>query len=392
MQVASSHAAALRDAADQLAYLHGELAAGQAPPYDVPTAFHVLRRGGGHLLPTIIEDELGPKPSATGPNDEGTDGASAVQDAALLRRWDFLLRCKLLEEGLPEGVRVESIGGGTVTLYSADGAYYKAHLAIVPAPGKEVTLAKWGDTPSTVQEAGEGEVEQAVPTEPDGGHENAAMDVDGTVEAASNEGAKPSSEAFHWRWRLMSFELLPGLSPPVLSPLLAQWLQRNVEDRMWAAGDIQQLTSLGKAHLVIVPPAPLSKEERDRRQAERDEIKKGLGPKDRSKLTGAGTSAARTSSAAGGGGVSSGPGPSSAGGPPGSSSLAPGSNGTDMPVPGDIPAWAASPLAAMHAVLLNAASKLAVGQLLLEEARGMEEGSWAGHLRASRAPQGAGLR
>ena len=46
LEVASNHGAALRDAADQLHYLWGELEEAKAPAYDVPTAVHVLETGG----------------------------------------------------------------------------------------------------------------------------------------------------------------------------------------------------------------------------------------------------------------------------------------------------------------------------------------------------------
>lgn len=46
LEVAANHGSALRDAADQLAYLWGELEDAKAPAYDVATALHVLETGG----------------------------------------------------------------------------------------------------------------------------------------------------------------------------------------------------------------------------------------------------------------------------------------------------------------------------------------------------------
>ncbi len=45
LDVAARHAGAMREAADQLAFLHGELEALRAPAWDVPTAADVLLTG-----------------------------------------------------------------------------------------------------------------------------------------------------------------------------------------------------------------------------------------------------------------------------------------------------------------------------------------------------------
>ena len=45
LDVAARQANACRDAADQLAYLHGELEDTRVPAYDVPTALEVLQTG-----------------------------------------------------------------------------------------------------------------------------------------------------------------------------------------------------------------------------------------------------------------------------------------------------------------------------------------------------------
>lgn len=45
LDVAARQANACRDAADQLAYLHGELEDSRVPAYDVPTALEVLQTG-----------------------------------------------------------------------------------------------------------------------------------------------------------------------------------------------------------------------------------------------------------------------------------------------------------------------------------------------------------
>lgn len=49
LETAALHGAALQESADQLAFLHGELAVTAAPPYDVPTALHVTEQGAGAM-------------------------------------------------------------------------------------------------------------------------------------------------------------------------------------------------------------------------------------------------------------------------------------------------------------------------------------------------------
>ena len=58
LEVAARQGNACRDAADQLAYLHGELDAGHIPAYDVASAVTVLRTGDAsaflHNKPLLI--------------------------------------------------------------------------------------------------------------------------------------------------------------------------------------------------------------------------------------------------------------------------------------------------------------------------------------------------
>ncbi|KAK9826373.1 hypothetical protein WJX81_004551 [Elliptochloris bilobata] len=94
LDVAARHAGACREAADQLAFLHGELEALRAPAWDVPTAADVLLTGGYQLLPAVIE-EL--RPPALPP---------PARRRAAVRLMDQLLRARLLQEALPGGVHV----------------------------------------------------------------------------------------------------------------------------------------------------------------------------------------------------------------------------------------------------------------------------------------------
>jgi len=284
----------------------------------------------------------------------------------VFRRMDFIVRCKLLNEGIPAGMRVVSIGEGVATLASSNGAYYQALVSLIPAPPEEVTLAKWD--PQNSATLGDQEGEEVTKPAPEGetcdGTTPMETDVAGAGPAPADK--RERGEAAYWRWRLMSFEILPGISAPLLSPRLMQWLQRNVEDRMWAAGDIQDLSMLGKTNMVVFPPPPLSKEERERRQRERDDQGRGiLQPRPGAEAVG-------------------------------TDEISKASTGMSLHEshqPGEIPSWGESPLAALHVVLLNAASRLAVGMCLLEEARALETGEGTGwHVRIGKTAKGSGLR
>ena len=129
LEVSSTHVAAFRDAADQLAYLHGELLHTKAPAYDVPTAMHVLGHGNFIAgLPSLIETEaaavapaVAAAASAAGAHASQRAAKHVEQGNAALRRMDFIIRSKLLEEGasVPQGLRVVRVGGGEVVVRRA---------------------------------------------------------------------------------------------------------------------------------------------------------------------------------------------------------------------------------------------------------------------------------
>lgn len=179
-----------------------------------------------------------------------------------------------------------------------------------------------------------------------------------------------------WRWQLLSFELLPaaaGHDPAPLLPAQRAWLQQHVEQRMWVAADVQQLVRLGKQAWVAVPELPGVKEQQQ-------------------------------------GGASAG-GPSASAVPAPSTSIAAAGDKGKQPIKAEpleqpqgadpqppegrqqqLPAYAASPLAAMHGILCQTAGRLALFSLLLSDARQLEGGSWKGGLKLSRAADGKGLR
>lgn len=64
LDVAARQANACRDAADQLAYLHGELEDTRVPAYDVPTALEVLQTGMLTRIEGVWSQKCSPKPMA----------------------------------------------------------------------------------------------------------------------------------------------------------------------------------------------------------------------------------------------------------------------------------------------------------------------------------------
>ncbi|GAB4814308.1 hypothetical protein N2152v2_001354 [Parachlorella kessleri] len=413
LEVASSHTSALRDAADQVAYLWGELEDGKAPLYDVPTAVQVLESGAYKLLPSTIEEQAAIPPPA----------ASEARRRAALLRMDFLLRSKLLAATLPEGMEVARVRGGTAEV-AAPGEYL-AELTLVPAPRDQVTLAKYrpageeADAPKvlTAGLAAAAEVTQTLKVEAGAAAAAAAaagdtisQEVQGT--AASSEGGATNGgaageaaaaagtggsllagsaqqggstalrEADRWRWLLVSFKLLPEWESDMaaMAPNQAAWLQRHLEDKMWRAADAQQLQRLGVARsLLHFPQLP----------ARSQQAKQAAAPTPAA--TPQGPAASQLSSPPSG---SAEPGPATTAaaaareGPSGA--VADGHGPAAAPVAA-APDWATCPLSLLHSVLRQAAGRLTLYSLVLTEARRLEKGPWEGLLRISRAG-GSALR
>ena len=192
-----------------------------------------------------------------------------------------------------------------------------------------------------------------------------------------------------WRWQLLSFELLPaaaGQDPPPLLPQQRQWLQQHIEQRMWAAGDVEQLVRLGK-HAWVTVPAPLANPSAKEQQAGRGSsapLASGPAPSG-SLLAPSQLTAAAAADSKGKQQVKEEP-------------------GLEQPLPSEqqqqqpenpshgLPKFATSPLAAMHAILCQTAGRLALFSLLLADSKQLEGGSWGGSLKLSRAPAGSGIR
>ena len=233
LEAVAAHQGALQDAADQLAYLHGELSWTNPPAYDVATAAHVTAQGTYDLLPTCIEEECGVVAQRAGSRGEAGDAREALDRIARgLARLEFCLRSLLLREPPPNGARVASVRTGVATVEHAEGLY-RLHLTLVPAPSTQVTLAQYG---------GEGTA----------------------GEVSKEDGAAPTPAASaDWRWRVLGVSLLPSdeaLGSPGASALLPlpapvlEWMRRSVEQQLWAAADVAALQAQGVLSLVDLPP------------------------------------------------------------------------------------------------------------------------------------------
>ncbi|KAL6771468.1 hypothetical protein ACKKBG_A26500 [Auxenochlorella protothecoides x Auxenochlorella symbiontica] len=363
MQAAAVHAAALQDAADQLAYLHSELTATAAPAYDIATAVQVTEQGSYNLLPSSIEEHAGVSPARP--------PRSTVR--AALAQLDFLIRAKLLQNPRPEGMAVRSISAGVLTLGGA-GGLYTARLTLVPAPEERVTLAQYGAGDRAAPGGRDASEVAQVPQAWARAEGDGATAVGGPASSAAfaPATAKVKHPAAGWRWRLLSLDLLPeyrgreGLAPP---QLLA-WLQSVLEQRMWAAADVATLRGAGLGDLVAAGDPGAVGDARP-------------------------TSSERSAPTSDAPGASSLPARSTL--CLGAAGLGDESSGHEKCGAGSGPAPSPSPgpdaLRLMHEALTRGAARAALASIVVPDARRLEgaEG-WAGRLRLERAREGTGIR
>jgi hypothetical protein len=309
VEVCTFHLAALKDTANQLSGLTKELSYGftTVPAYDVATAMLVLNSSSRYniraILPSIIEE--GMKHKVTRSKDS--------KDMGALTHLEYLVREKLVHSLQYSGQTIKEIEIVSVTsngeaVLGSRSRQWTATLSLVPAPSDATILSKWNPPKPTFGSSDNlSGTEMAVVTAP-----------------PSSTVNNTTKESDRWRWRLISFRLLPEMNLPedCLPAPLADWLHRNLEDRMWAAADIERLVhKFNLPHLVTVPHIASSKDEKESRHI------------------------GQTSSS-------------------------------------EIPEWSQHPLAALHAVLQQASGSLAVGMVLAEQARELENGDWRdGRLR-----------
>ena len=164
----------------------------------------------------------------------------------------YLLKLDGLQETLPSGMRVQSIGNGHASLRFQD--YYSVTLSLAEAPATQaelsshqhgqsppaqaVALVKLGDASDLQQEAG---TAKAMDADPPAG---SLAWTDAQV-THSKEGGQPHQEKY--RWRLLTFEVLPRFQRAALTPEQQSGLQSELEFQMWRAADIRAQCSLAVA-------------------------------------------------------------------------------------------------------------------------------------------------
>ena len=286
----------------------------------------------------------------------------------------------------------------------------------MPAPSDDVILAKW--SPSSSAAAAAVGIDAVVQKQQQEEQEvDMDVDTDATKAVEGNNGASPANkeveeEGVHWRWRPVSVSVLPSHPEPLVPPHLSAWILRNLEDRMWACADIQRLIALGLEHLVVVPPPPLRRQERGAKQRELDDAVRRAPGLSLGASEVATTLMARSGGSGGGTAVKKETSSASAAAMESMETME--TTGTDkrqgeeegktetattttiLGKPGVIPAWARSPLAALHYVMQSISAKIALRLVLAEQVKAMEGGGgghgWGGGaLRAVRRPDGLGM-
>lgn len=347
LAAAAAHIAALRAAADELAFsCHGLIEDLTVPCFDIYTSLSVLGSGTYKMLPDIIEDQLPKEPSHD------------VEEA--LNKMNFLIRSKLiLMQKLPSGMKLLEISSGKVKVA---GKQYEAELSMVPCPQDTIIKAKYAPI-SAAAAADEESVEEISPSAAD------SMEIDPCIEAPRDDDDRPPWDIYNpvtWRWRLESFQFLQaGVDANV-----QKWLQQHVEDKMWIAGDIEQLARLGMASYV----APLAKDKPLRKDAAAESA-------------GLSTLISVSSERKGGIGLHH---PPMAGEEEHSIGMATG----DIRIEDDscrLPEWAGNPLLVMHSILERAAARVALFDALLPSVRSLvvgKDSAWGNQRVKIEKPRG----
>lgn len=197
------HTTALRDAADNLAYLHAELEGTAAAHRDVATAMHVLSTGMHHhsgrketllsarkpschittnictgtydLLPAAIREATG----VTAPH---------TNSVAAIRRLDHAIHRELLRLPPPPTLDLMSVAGGCCTLV-APAQCYRAVLTLAAAPDLSMPLQLLRDVAARQQVDG--------------------MDVDGNLDDTAGKDSTITATQ-QWRWQLVHLDVTAG--------------------------------------------------------------------------------------------------------------------------------------------------------------------------------------
>ncbi|KAL0040120.1 hypothetical protein WJX79_007435 [Trebouxia sp. C0005] len=210
----------------------------------------VLETGSFQALPSAISEVCGP-PKRT-----------AQQRQTALRHMDFLLRMQLLQEVLPVGMHVHCVGSGHAKLTFK--GYYTAVLTLAEAPGAqaeppcqpgppqqgEPVQGQPLQQPGHPQQQQPGHLQQQQPgaNEPKDVDQQADEVTSGCMRTVSQDD-KVGPHEEKYRWRLLSFDILPDFERTVLTPEQQKGLQAELESQMWQAADIRAQHSLAAAQL-----------------------------------------------------------------------------------------------------------------------------------------------
>lgn len=145
-----------------------------------------------------------------------------------------------LQETLPRGLRISSIGSGHANAFFP--GYYTATLTLAEAPAVQA---------DQVSQPGQDEAKTGHPQSHLGHPSNPQPQPgnDPAAAAASRTDAQ-TQEAPHqekYRWRLLSFELLPSFEREVLTAEQHSGLQSELEFQMWQAADLRAQRSMAAA-------------------------------------------------------------------------------------------------------------------------------------------------
>ncbi|KAA6421171.1 MAG: hypothetical protein FRX49_08870 [Trebouxia sp. A1-2] len=211
---------------------------------------HVLVEWSNKALPSAISEVCGP-PKRT-----------AQQRQTALRHMDFLLRMQLLQEVLPVGMHVHCVGSGHAKLTFK--GYYTAVLTLAEAPGAqaeppcqpgppqqgEPVQGQPLQQPGHPQQQQPGHLQQQQPgaNEPKDVDQQADEVTSGCMRTVSQDD-KVGPHEEKYRWRLLSFDILPDFERTVLTPEQQKGLQAELESQMWQAADIRAQHSLAAAQL-----------------------------------------------------------------------------------------------------------------------------------------------
>ena len=142
-----------------------------------------------------------------------------------------------LQDALPRGMRISSIGRGHA--YMSFPGYYTATLTLAKAPAVQAGQAS---LPGQI-EAKTGHPQPALGL-PSGAQQQPGIDYAAAPASCTDAQTQEAPHQEKYRWRLLSFELLPSFEREVLTAEQHSGLQTELEFQMWQAADIRAQHSM----------------------------------------------------------------------------------------------------------------------------------------------------